>query len=1170
MAIVSATANVRITATAVGVSPVFEVFPDAVRVEINRSEPTVVGELESVTNGARSSYILDSAGDYLYSIFHEVDEDASGTIAHDATTTSSTFTTTDPFTFSHTAAAGTKGIILFVFGLDDTPAFVAEVTYGGLRMRGAGGSFTNGTGTQSFLLFGTVPSGAQTVSINHSGGAFTKQAVCASMTADRDLELFSGVTGSILSNPSVSIGSDRESLRYCFVFSTHDDPATFTPISSQTELSTIDFGTEVVRVYRRTNVETGVNPIGFASIAPGETIHFSAYSIQEVGEVSHLEIYDVSDSESPALIGTVSAMENLVTNKASHGMAMSTDGDSLYVLGSIGTLYALDISTRTAPSLVDTQIGVGNNIEYGHTVHVIGDELFRASGNPAVFGGGQVDRFDITTPGSPNLSESFSATIGSTSFNPGLTPTPFGYGYVTPDSKFIYYPNSENFFPSSGIPGRITIIDISSPMSEVVVDIPDTDDGDSTVEPIGVAFLPNPSSLSDRFLTLLCRRAIFGEVLPTGEYLYFWMTYQTASAGEWDNVSLYSHDESAGLTSEMSISTSRLAIGSAAGRLLVSDKRILSRLSRAERGEGYVYVYLSDDGDDSEKGRLTVWEFTNQGLDIDSAVGRTTPRLLSSIEVGELHDLGELVLAGSTLIGIGGNTGLASRSLFTMAPPTGWTELPTVQNRPGIEITYGISGSGPTDRLASSGTMTFELDNSEHSSQGALGTFSPDNANLFAGFRVGREIRLAVDWDKATHYPWWGTVETILPTPGRKFERRVRVTCVDFMDYLSRARIRGLDVQFNESAAQGIHLLLNRAQSDPVGVYYLNESAEFDIYPTLFDSGKDEKTSIVTEIQKLLQSERAFVYVVGGMLYFEGRSVRPDAFDLGASLVLTEGELMGLVPDHSARNLINNVEARVHPRRFDSSAVVLFNYDNTQAIVSGETVQFNAPYRDVDQKAQRVGGFNMVTPVASTDYTFNAAEDGTGADRTPQLDVSVTFGGNSAEVKIRNRGPSDGYLTLFRLRGQGIYTYEPVTVEKKSAQNEAQYGPLQLVYELPYHTSTPIAEDAAQYILRRYGDPRTFIESAHFWANRRSTLLDFVLKTRVVGSLLTVSEPVTGLSGESYFVQGARVAFREKGFVYANLNLAPADTESIFEVGDGLGGGSSLDGDDVLGSSFVA
>src|SRR5512136_1427816 len=113
-----------------------------------------------------------------------------------------------------------------------------------------------------------------------------------------------------------------------------------------------------------------------------------------------------------------------------------------------------------------------------------------------------------------------------------------------------------------------------------------------------------------------------------------------------------------------------------------------------------------------------------------------------------------------------------------------------------------MAGTGPRDRVASSGSLTFALDNSEANSAGLVGYYSLGHPNARPGFRLGIGVRLKLGYDGVLYYKWRGVIDAVRPIPGEAKERRVSVSCVDWMDEAAKAKLRGLAVQTNKRSDQ--------------------------------------------------------------------------------------------------------------------------------------------------------------------------------------------------------------------------------------------------------------------------------------------------------------------------------------------------------------------------------
>ena len=140
----------------------------------------------------------------------------------------------------------------------------------------------------------------------------------------------------------------------------------------------------------------------------------------------------------------------------------------------------------------------------------------------------------------------------------------------------------------------------------------------------------------------------------------------------------------------------------------------------------------------------------------------------------------------------------------------GWTDI-TADTRIGVqplEIDYGINGSGPLDRIASTGTMTWAMDNSVSNSGGVVGYYSPGHTNARAGWDIGIGVRCKLTYGGTDYYKGLGTLITVIPDAGQYQRQAVLCTAVDWMDEAAITRIRGIGIQTNQRSDQIIDLSL--------------------------------------------------------------------------------------------------------------------------------------------------------------------------------------------------------------------------------------------------------------------------------------------------------------------------------------------------------------------------
>lgn len=466
----------------------------------------------------------------------------------------------------------------------------------------------------------------------------------------------------------------------------------------------------------------------------------------------------------------------------------------------------------------------------------------------------------------------------------------------------------------------------------------------------------------------------------------------------------------------------------------------------------------------------------------------------------------------------------------------------------GIRFGHGISGADPTDRVASAGECTLAMENTQANSAGTVGYYSPHHASKRSGFDIGTQLRIVFEWYGTKWIKWHGWITSISVRPG-KGNRIVRVTANDW--FLLAANAQQLSQSLKEDqyptwAAWHIHSYLPSPQFSIFYAMDKSTSPYGDVYPIVFDDQRENRSSL-GEFVRLNNSRWGYIYergdaFRGGRVVFEGRYTRSHyPFDTPCwsvdDDVLEDLELS----DHTYEGIINQLVATLHPRRVDAAATtVLFVLQSVPVeLAAGADISFKAPYRDPESgRSTRVGGTDMVTPVATTDYTANTQPDGSGTNKTSQLGVSAIFYGSAASITLTNNDPATIYVTKFQFRGKGIYYDEAVVVMRNDSDSIVDYGQRSLAIEMPYQQDVAVAEGIGDDIIAAYKEPRSRVRALAFNPRRSAELMMHAL-AREIGDFIEISETVSGLSASEYHIQGVEFAIGDGGTILCRWRMTP-------------------------------
>lgn len=512
--------------------------------------------------------------------------------------------------------------------------------------------------------------------------------------------------------------------------------------------------------------------------------------------------------------------------------------------------------------------------------------------------------------------------------------------------------------------------------------------------------------------------------------------------------------------------------------------------------------------------------------------------------------------------------------LQLMLTPAAWTDVSSDWfGHSGASIKYGMADGQPTTRVAQTGEFKFWLNNSPRNSQLLQGLYSPANANVRTGFGQYIPCRVVFVSAGVSYYKFTGRVKEIAPTPGKYLSQDTPCTAVDYMDDLARANLTGIPAQVSLSEAQQLLILMGAMAQPPFQMLF---DAGVSIFPYGMVGGSGGVINGLQEVQRLTASEQGYVYVKGdqtngGVLRFENRHARILNTTSLASLADTMQPPMTAVA--SIDDVINEVQATVHPRKVDASPVVLYSSITATStsptlIAPGATVTINGPYRDPSQTVSvstaSVAGTAMITPVATTDYTANSAANGSGTDLTSAISIVTTFGSTGATFAITNTGTQAAYLTKLQCRGTGLYDYGPTVAISKDVTSQAAYGKNVLALDMPYEADPLNGQGAADTIRIAWAYPFGFAQQVSFLASpSRPTLMTAAL-AREIGDRVTIQETVTGINSD-FFINGIELKVQRGNLITCTWTLAPAGVAQQLWV-LGVAGGSGLGLTTMIGS----
>ncbi len=477
-----------------------------------------------------------------------------------------------------------------------------------------------------------------------------------------------------------------------------------------------------------------------------------------------------------------------------------------------------------------------------------------------------------------------------------------------------------------------------------------------------------------------------------------------------------------------------------------------------------------------------------------------------------------------------------------------WTSVwVDVRIKDTVPFAYGIQGTDPLERIASTGQLSFMLDN-EDNSGGLLGYYSPDHANARSGFDIGILARLSITYSGTTYRKFVGTLVDINPAMGVKLgPRHTACLVVDWMDEAAHGKLARIATQVDKTADQLITTLLAATTTQPIST---DLDVGRDAFPFALDTARDEGGGLMTELQRVVMSELGYLFVIGdtsngGVLKFQDRSAR---FKTSSSSTLND-TMQDMSISRSREKIFNRVQITVHPRRVDDvNTTVVYSLKVPFSVSPGETVIVDGQYTDPAEVAERMGAIDIITPVSGTDFIIRESDETTAADITGDHTVTPVTGGNSVRWTITNNGSVSGWVMTLQVRGRGLYDYDQLIGESEDSTSQDDHGENVLEIDMPYQSDINIAVNLSAYELAQRKDPRTYISHVGFLGNSSDALMLAGL-SREPGDEVTLTETVSGISGD-FSINGCDIVIMPNSIIKFGWTVVPqTDTTSYWLLG---------------------
>ena len=406
---------------------------------------------------------------------------------------------------------------------------------------------------------------------------------------------------------------------------------------------------------------------------------------------------------------------------------------------------------------------------------------------------------------------------------------------------------------------------------------------------------------------------------------------------------------------------------------------------------------------------------------------------------------------------------------------------------------------------ASAGSLAARLDNST----GIYSSFNT-SSSLTGNLLPGRKVRLR-STDPAAKTLWTGFLDTLEPVTSLSGAHNVVLRASGPLARINRARVR---IAMTTATATGaiVTAILN-ATNWPVGDRTIDTG--LTTIERFFSGGPfsaGERPALYT---LRLVEETEFGYIgeaPDGKIVFEDRHHRltqatsktsQATYTDASDGTLVYSQIQQLDP---LREIYNRIEAEVR-HYVTGSVAVLWTLSETgsdsPSIEPGDTQVFIARFPNPVSATNAVGVNAWTTPASTTDYTANAAADGSGTNMTSDIGIAQVKYDESMKITLTNNGAVSAYITKLQSRGTPVTLSDPIRVQAEDATSQTAFDVRTWPNPGQFLPSSSEAQDYCDFVLSTFKDPTPTVKVL-LHANRNDAHLTEVM-TRDVSERVTIT-----------------------------------------------------------------